>query len=397
MIHFDGSERSNICTRETFEDFDLSFQWKASNDGNSGVFYRVQLGGKQPAHSGLEYAIQDRRGNDAKEHSGAIFGIYANDRWNSQGSGQWNKSRILHRGNKIEHWLNDELVVSAVIGSDKWNQLAGSIITKFPSFAKNPQGHIVLQGLRYKIWYKDFVIKDLSKIAGRRDNVTPLGQVVGDSKNEAEGNTNQNPLTQQRDTIPDIKSKDWVSLFNGKDLSGWARKQGTATYRVQDRAIVGRTMQSSANTYLCTDKEYGDFELTFETKILGGNSGVQIRSLSKPEYKNGKVHGPQIEIEPAPGSSGYLYSEGTGRQWITRDQPIQDALINDQWNRYIIRAEGDRIQTWVNGQKIADIHDPKSSKNGFIGLQVHSIKNDQGPFEMGWRDIRIRELRPETD
>ena len=115
-------------------------------------------------------------------------------------------------------------------------------------------------------------------------------------------------LKRSPDTIPDIKSKDWVSLFNGRNLSGWTRKQGTATYRVQDRAIVGRTMQSSANTFLCTDKEYGDFALTFETKRLGRNSGVQIRSLSKPEYKNGKVHGPQIEIEPAPGSSGYLYS-----------------------------------------------------------------------------------------
>lgn len=194
--------------------------------------------------------------------------------------------------------------------------------------------------------------------------------------------------------MPDITGDGWVSLFNGKDLNGWTQKNGTATYRVEDGVIVGKTAVGSPNSFLCTEKDYGDFELTFEVKDDPGlNSGVQIRSQSKPDFKDGRVHGPQVEIENAPGESGYLYSEGTGRQWITKEQPIKDAYKNDQWNRYVVRARADRLQTWVNGVAIADIRDPDSSRKGFFGLQVHGIGKDAGPYEVRWRDIRVRELK----
>jgi hypothetical protein len=193
--------------------------------------------------------------------------------------------------------------------------------------------------------------------------------------------------------IPDVNAKGWVALFNGVDLAGWVQKNGTATYRVEQSMIVGKTSEGSPNSFLCTVEDYGDFELTFEVfDDPGLNSGVQIRSKSGAEFNNGRVYGPQIEIENAPGESGYLYSEGTGRGWITSEQPIKDAYINGQWNRYVVRAEGDRIQTWVNGRLIVDIRDPESAKLGFIGLQVHSIPRETGPFEVRWRDIRIREL-----
>ncbi|MDA7893598.1 DUF1080 domain-containing protein [bacterium] len=193
--------------------------------------------------------------------------------------------------------------------------------------------------------------------------------------------------------MPDIMSKGWVTLFNGKDLGGWSQKNGTATYRVESGMIVGKTAQGSPNSFMCTTRDYGNFELTFEVNDDSGlNSGVQIRSLSKADFNNGRVHGPQIEIESAPGESGYIYSEGTGRGWITKQQPVKDAYQNGKWNRFVVRANGDRIQTWVNGKAIADILDVESSKKGFIGLQVHGIKRDTGPFEVRWRDIRVRDL-----
>ena len=195
------------------------------------------------------------------------------------------------------------------------------------------------------------------------------------------------------DTVPNIDGEGWVSLFNGEDLKGWSQKNGTATYRVEEGVVIGKTAEGSPNSFMCTDKEYADFELTFEVMDDPGlNSGVQIRSVSTPEYKNGRVHGPQVEIETAPGESGYIYSEGTGRGWITKEQPIKDSYQNGQWNRYIVRAYGDRLQTWVNGKAIADIRDPDSSQRGFIGLQVHGIKKGTGPYEVRWRDIRVREL-----
>ncbi len=194
--------------------------------------------------------------------------------------------------------------------------------------------------------------------------------------------------------IPDVTSKGWVTLFNGKDLSGWSQKNGTATYRVEKQMIVGKTAQGSPNSFMCTDRDYGNFELTFEVNDDPGlNSGVQIRSLSKADFNNGRVHGPQVEIENAPGESGYIYSEGTGRGWITKSQPVKDAYQNGKWNRFVVRAKGDRIQTWVNGIAIANVVDAASSKKGFIGLQVHGIKRDVGPYEVRWRDIRVRELK----
>ncbi len=192
---------------------------------------------------------------------------------------------------------------------------------------------------------------------------------------------------------PQLDAPGWVKIFNGQDTTGWSQKNGTATYRVEEGAVVGKTAVGSPNSFLCTDKSYGDFELTFEVNVdTGLNSGVQIRSASTPDYKNGRVHGPQVEIESAPGEAGYIYSEGTGRGWLSKEQPIKDTYNNEQWNRFLIRAVGNRIQTWVNGTKVADLSDDESSKAGFIGLQVHGIGKDTGPYEVRWRDIQVREL-----
>ncbi|MFG0262523.1 MAG: DUF1080 domain-containing protein, partial [Novipirellula sp. JB048] len=192
-------------------------------------------------------------------------------------------------------------------------------------------------------------------------------------------------------TMPELDAPGWVSLFNGKDLEGWTPRNGTAAYRVEDGAVVGTTAEGSPNSFLCTNETFADFELTFEVNVDRGlNSGVQIRSRSRKEFKNGRVHGPQVEIESAPGESGYLYSEGTGRGWLTQDQPIKDAYQNGRWNRFVVRAVGERIQTWVNGMKIADHSDSESSQAGFVGLQVHGIAKGSGPFQVRWRDIRVR-------
>lgn len=193
------------------------------------------------------------------------------------------------------------------------------------------------------------------------------------------------------DSAPDTASGTWKELFNGQNTEGWIQKNGTASYRVEEGVIVGKTATGSPNSFLCTTEEFGDFELAFEVKCDSKlNSGVQIRSRSTTEFNNGRVHGPQVEIEAAPGEAGYIYSEGTGRGWISKEHPTKDAYQNDQWNQYLVRAVGDRLQTWVNGKKIEDLTDAESFKSGFIGLQVHGIGKDQGPYEVRWRNIRIK-------
>lgn len=201
-----------------------------------------------------------------------------------------------------------------------------------------------------------------------------------------------------------ISDDGWVSLFDGKTLDGWIQKNGTAKYVVKDGTIEGTTNTGSPNSFLCTKKLYGDFELEFEVKVHDRlNSGVQIRSQTKPVGENskvkfGRVNGPQVEIESGPAESGYVYGEATDRGWLTPKERLKphDHFKNGKWNKYRIVAKGPRIQTWINGNPIEDLTDEpiyKSHPKGFIGLQVHGIPKDQGPYSVAWRNIRIKELK----
>ena len=195
----------------------------------------------------------------------------------------------------------------------------------------------------------------------------------------------------------------WVSLFNGKDMSGWIQKAGKATYRVEDGTIIGKTTKMSLNSFLCSEKEYGNFELKFEVKLFDDdlNSGVQIRSKTKKLANQGNrivVYGPQVEIMASGesgGYSGYLYGEGI-HDWMTpANKLIRHKVYKDgKWNSYRIVAKGSRIQTWINGKQIEDLIDEeifKTHPEGFIGLQVHSVQ-DRGPYQVAWRNIKIRSL-----
>ncbi|MFK7911672.1 MAG: DUF1080 domain-containing protein [Akkermansiaceae bacterium] len=196
----------------------------------------------------------------------------------------------------------------------------------------------------------------------------------------------------------------WVSLFDGKTLKGWNQKNGTATFDVRDDVIVGITKKGSPNSFLCTDKEYGDFELEFDVWVDSRlNSGVQLRSQSKPEIMKGRVTGPQVEIEATDirggGEAGYIYGEGrtTGRGWLVpnEDRKPHKHFKDGKWNHYRIVCKGPRIQTWINGNPICDISDDpiyKTHSKGFIGLQVHGV-GKSGTFFVTWKNIRIKELK----
>jgi hypothetical protein len=186
----------------------------------------------------------------------------------------------------------------------------------------------------------------------------------------------------------------WTPLFSGTDLTGWKQNNGTAKYAVADGCIVGTTTEGSPNSFLCTEKDYGNFELVFEVQVDDRlNSGVQIRSHSKPDFKNGRVHGPQVEIATN-GTAGRIYDEGRRGKWLDEqaaDAPARTAFKKGEWNRYRVVCEGDRYRTWVNGVPVADVRDGMDA-TGFIGLQVHGIPKGQGPYQVRWRELYLREL-----
>ncbi len=195
----------------------------------------------------------------------------------------------------------------------------------------------------------------------------------------------------------------WQNLFNGKDLSGWKQLTGKAEFTVEDGAIIGRAMLNPRNSFLCTEKEYGDFILEIDVWLEdeGGNSGIQTRSHFDPNGLNGdgKVYGRQLEIDPTIRRwTGGIYDEGR-RDWLYPLQlnaKAQNAYKKGEYNHFRIECIGNEMKTWVNGVAAAYVVDTLDAK-GFIGLQVHAI-NSPGLVgkKVGFKNIRIKttDLKP---
>ena len=186
----------------------------------------------------------------------------------------------------------------------------------------------------------------------------------------------------------------WKNLFNGKDLAGWKQLNGKALYSVKEGSIVGTTVFGQPNSFLATEKEYGDFILEFEFLVDSSmNSGVQFRSASKADFKEGKVHGFQYEIDPTKrGWTGGIYEEGQ-REWLYQmdlNPAAKPAFKNGAWNKARIECIGNTTRTWINGVPASYVIDNLTPK-GFIALQVHSIrtKEEEGR-QIRWRNIRIK-------
>ena len=185
----------------------------------------------------------------------------------------------------------------------------------------------------------------------------------------------------------------WQDLFNGENLEGWEKLNGTAEYKVEDGAIVGISQLNTPNTFLATNEVYDDFILEFEFKVDDGlNSGVQFRSNSLPEFHEGRVHGYQFEIDPSERAwTGGVYDEAR-RGWLyplNYNPEGQKAFKNGEWNKARVEAIGNSIRTWVNDVPCTDLLD-NTTASGFIALQVHSIGSaEQEGKTVAWRNIRI--------
>jgi hypothetical protein len=211
----------------------------------------------------------------------------------------------------------------------------------------------------------------------------------------------------------------WLELFNGKDLSGWVQHGGKAKYEARDGMIVGTTVLGTGNSFLCTEKTYGDFVLEVEFRVDPVlNSGVQIRSevfkeprtLEVQEKKiklpADRVHGYQVEIDMAPRNARWwtagIYDEAR-RGWLfpgplggdSKAFTEQGAKVSKQgeWNSLRVEASGDSIKTWLNGELRASIKDGMTPK-GLIALQVHGVGNDKAKegIHISWRNIRLKPL-----
>lgn len=206
-----------------------------------------------------------------------------------------------------------------------------------------------------------------------------------------------------------LAEEDFKPLFDGKSFDAWEQHGGKAKYTIEGDEVVGTSVAGSANSFMCTKKEYGDFILEFEFKVDPNlNSGVQIRSKvfdKETEVDAGdgttkkipadRVHGYQVEIDPAPRAfTGGIYDEARRGKFLadlSENQKAREAFKQNEWNQMRVICKGDQIQTWINGVPAVDLKDGVTRK-GLIALQVHAVNAANVGKEVRWRKIRIKEL-----
>lgn len=176
-----------------------------------------------------------------------------------------------------------------------------------------------------------------------------------------------------------------VSLFNGKDLSGWV-VYGTERWFVDKGELVCESGPDKQYGYLGTKASYKNFELNLEFKQeANGNSGVFFRS----SIEGTKITGWQAEVAPPGDHTGGIY-ESYGRGWLIQPKDGLDASLKmGAWNRMRIRVVGDEVTTWLNDTQMITLKDAKIGQaNGQIALQIH----DGGGIKVRWRNIRLKGL-----
>ncbi len=180
------------------------------------------------------------------------------------------------------------------------------------------------------------------------------------------------------------------TLFDGKTFNGWEGPM--ESFRIENGSIVAGTLEADIpkNQFLSTKQAFGDFELRLKFKVIGEkvNAGVQFRTKRIQDHH--EVIGYQADM----GGKywGALYDESRRRKVLSGPdlEEVMKVVNHQDWNEYVIRAEGARIQLWLNGIKTVDFTeaDDTIERSGVVALQVHS----GGPMEAWYKDIVLKEL-----
>jgi len=350
----EGSDSTGyIVSEKEYENFILTFDWKISEGGNSGLLYHVveRPEYKVPYVTGPEFQLIDDIGFPQKleewQMAGADYAMYVADKEKKQleKAGSWNTSKIVFDNGHVEHWLNGQKVVEFEAWTEDWFvRKTGGKWDFAPEYGLARSGHFALQDHGDRVWFKNMKLKELPK--------KPSQEV----------------------------------LFNGRDLSGWD-VYGTELWYVDEGELVCESGPEKKYGYLGTRKYYNNFDLSLEFKqISDGNSGVFIRSYIKTGVN---VSGWQVEVAPPGNDTGGIY-ESYGRGWIAQiPDEKENILRKDEWNTMRIKVAGDNVTTWLNGEVMTELADEKIGQGkGRIMLQIHS----GGGIKVRWRNIQVTEL-----
>ena len=192
----------------------------------------------------------------------------------------------------------------------------------------------------------------------------------------------------------DKKSDGAAPLFDGKTLKGW--EGNLKFFRIENGAVVAGNLKEKIpnNEFLCTEKTYKNFELRLKAKLVGegANAGIQFRTKRIPNHH--EVSGFQCDmgIMGKDNIWGSLYDESRRKKFLVvgPQDTVRPAVKLDDWNEFVIRAEGPHIQIWINGVQSVDYTEKEAGidESGIIALQIHGGP----PSEASYKDISIKEL-----
>ena len=160
-----GVESGSIITRDLFTDFELAFEWRVEERGNSGVFYKVTEAERAPYWTGPEYQVLDNDahpdGRQPETSAGANYALHAPAEDVTRRVGDWNEGRIVVRGPRVEHWMNGVKIVEYELWTDEWKALvAETKFSEWPGYGLAEAGHVGLQDHGDPVWYRNVRIRE---------------------------------------------------------------------------------------------------------------------------------------------------------------------------------------------------------------------------------------------
>jgi hypothetical protein len=332
-----------LATTAEYDDFDLSMEFNVPEDGNSGVFIRAPKDGI-PYVDGMEIQLLDDEGEKWKglqpdQFTGSIYAVVAPSKRVTKPAGEWQTMRILCVGRTCQVWVNGQQVIDANL-----DHLVETHGEKVPGL-KRDRGFIGLQN-------------------------------HGD------------PVSFRNIDLRAIPTTGWIDLYNGKNLDGWHENkfQHKPEWKIAGGVLIGHGGQG----YLSSLEQFDDFELEAEARISDtaggrGNSGIYFRCAPHTDLTQEFPPGYEAQLDHGDGNNptGSIYNlsiEGS-RAPVSQEK-------DGEWVTMRIRAVGNHLQTWVNGQPGADCHDSANRHTtGSILLQMHHLT---GKAE--FRQVRIRRI-----